>query len=59
MQNLEMSYKMLASKQASKQASKHYSINYNGRTAGPDEGCPCVESAIALATQGLFCAYPE
>ena len=54
MQNLEMSYKMLASKQASKQSSKHYSINYNGRTAGPDEECPGGESAIARATQGLF-----
>ena len=54
MQNLEISHKMLASKQASKQASKHNSIIYNGRAAGPDEECPCVESAIALATQGLF-----
>ena len=56
MRNLVMSNKMLASKQASKQASKHYTINYNGRAAGPDEECPCVESATALTTQGLF--YP-
>ena len=48
--NLEMSHKMLASKQAS----KHNSIIYNGRAAGPDEESPCVASAIALATQGLF-----
>ena len=50
MRNLVISSKMLASKQAS----KHYSINYNGRAERPDEECPCVESAIALATQGLF-----
>ena len=48
--NLEISHKMLASKQAS----KHNSIIYNGRAVGPDEESPCVESAIALATQGLF-----
>ena len=53
--NLEMSNKMLASKQASKQASKLDSIIYNGRAAGPDEESPCVASAEALATQGLFC----
>ena len=52
--NLDMSNKMLASKQASKQASKYNSIIYNGRAAGPDEESPCVASAEALATQGLF-----
>ena len=50
MQNLEISHKMLASKQASKLDS----IIYSGRAERPDEECPCVASAIALATQGLF-----
>ena len=38
--SLQMSHKMLASKQASKQASKHYTINYNGRAERPDEDVP-------------------
>ena len=43
--SLQMSHKMLASKQASKQASKLDSIIYNGRAAGPDEGSPCLVGA--------------
>ena len=43
--SLQISHKMLASKQASKQASKHYSIIYNGRAVRPDEESPCLVGA--------------
>ena len=43
--NLDMSNKMLASKQASKQASKYNYIIYNGRAVCPDEVSPCLVGA--------------
>ena len=43
--SLQMSHKMLASKQASKQASKYNYIIYNGRAVCPDEVSPCLVGA--------------
>jgi hypothetical protein len=47
---LQISHKMLASKQAS----KFDSIIYNGRAVCPDEVSPCLAGAYAPTKQGLF-----
>ena len=51
---LQMSHKMLASKQASKQASKHYAIIDIGRARCPDGVNPCMGEAKASSVQGFF-----